>query len=606
LKKTLLSSPLLAVTLASAMIFSALMYSCSFAAKTMTDASKGTEVTKMVDAYVEEKISDKKVKGAAVTVVHDGHVLISKGYGFADEENNIHADSDTGFRIGSVSKTFVALAAMQLVEKGRLQMYAPISQYLGNNSPSLQYPVTMRQLLTHTAGFEEISSGLFFRPNESLLPLYDTLIKYTPKQVYQPGEVFAYSNYGITLAGYVIQNITGKDFVEYANQSIFKLLSMNNSTYNVLRPKAPIVSKGYNNDGTEREESLVQFYPCGSITSTADDMGKYMNFLLSFNDTPALSKVSRQELFKRQYTLDEEFDGIGYCWGRCLWNGHYIYSHEGGTQNFSTVVLLCPSERLGVFVSFNTQADMHEIISSVSSLLYGPEDISRYNKPYNGTDSQDISGYYTSTISSHTSTEKIFNLTTTIQIKGNPSTGFSFNAKKLQHVGKNAYFHPELGYFKFMKKNGHSFLVTSECFSFLRIPWYDNLGFQASMISFYTLTCLMIFIMSIIQLVNSIRKRKSLKIAMSIPGILSFGALVFTLFHTYVFIDRLEYASAAEFFIMLRNCGRMMFITGGMTTVSAIYFSLFKKNWFVCIISVIWTISFISLTLWLSNLNLLL
>lgn len=151
-------------------------------------AGHSTEgVADLVDLEVSRLVQEESVKGAIVSIVKEGQVVLSKGYGYADEELGIKADeANTAFRIGSISKTFVAIAAMQLVEQGKLEMDEPISTYLDADLPKFLYPITMKELLTHTAGFEDMISGMIVRNAKNAEPLSKGVRTNIPDQVFKP------------------------------------------------------------------------------------------------------------------------------------------------------------------------------------------------------------------------------------------------------------------------------------------------------------------------------------------------------------------------------------------------------------------------------------
>jgi CubicO group peptidase (beta-lactamase class C family) len=135
-------------------------------------------------------VDQKQVKGAIVSIISNGTNELCKGYGFADEEKGIAAHEDnTAFRIGSISKTFVAVAAQQLSRNGKLDMNASVDLYLEEDFPKFKYDMTMNDLLTHTAGFEDMFSGIAAHDISKAEPLELSIRKYIPAQVFVPGEV---------------------------------------------------------------------------------------------------------------------------------------------------------------------------------------------------------------------------------------------------------------------------------------------------------------------------------------------------------------------------------------------------------------------------------
>jgi len=151
------------------------------------------ELDDELSGMVNELIEDGKAKGAVLSIIEDDKIILNRGFGYADEYNNIAADGEyAAFRIGSVSKTFVAVQILN--QEGKLDMNTDISVYLEPDFPKLDFPVTMQQLLTHTAGFEELLTGIAVINVSDTEPLSESVRKYMPAQVYKPGEASSYSN----------------------------------------------------------------------------------------------------------------------------------------------------------------------------------------------------------------------------------------------------------------------------------------------------------------------------------------------------------------------------------------------------------------------------
>ncbi|KAF1017445.1 MAG: Protein flp [Stenotrophomonas maltophilia] len=171
-----------------------------------------------LDGYLPYAIERGDIAGAAVTVVKDGQILVQRGYGFADVQNQRPVDPQrTLFRMASVSKLFTWTAVMQLVEAGKLDLDADINRYLDFKVPERGLPISLRQLMTHTAGFD--ANIKYMWTSEAVaeaggIALGPYLKRYVPAQIYAPGTVPAYSNYGTSLAGYIVERVSGQPFVE--------------------------------------------------------------------------------------------------------------------------------------------------------------------------------------------------------------------------------------------------------------------------------------------------------------------------------------------------------------------------------------------------------
>src|SRR5699024_8440719 len=174
------------------------------------------------------------VAGATIIAIKDNQIVLSKGYGYADIENQIPMDPEiTVLEWGSITKLFVWVSAMQLAEQGELDLEKDIRIYLPEGfltKLKFDEPITMLNLMHHNAGFEEYIFDLLFDSPEHLQSLEESLRVAEPEQVYKPGEVVAYSNYSTSLAAYIIEGITEQPFYEYVEENIFKKIGMDDST----------------------------------------------------------------------------------------------------------------------------------------------------------------------------------------------------------------------------------------------------------------------------------------------------------------------------------------------------------------------------------------
>ena len=153
----------------------------------------------------------------------DGNILLQKGYGYADLKSKKRVDpSTTIFRLASISKLFTWVSVMQLVEQGKLDLDADVNRYLDFQiRPAFNKPITLRNLMTHTGGFEETSDDIILTDPKKAVSLRDYLINNQPMRIFPPGEIPAYSNYGVGLASYIVQRASGEPFEQYVQEHIF-------------------------------------------------------------------------------------------------------------------------------------------------------------------------------------------------------------------------------------------------------------------------------------------------------------------------------------------------------------------------------------------------
>jgi CubicO group peptidase (beta-lactamase class C family) len=329
--------------------------------------SPAAELTKadfetFLDALIPSQLRNRNIAGAVVSVVKDGQVLFQKGYGYADVEQRKPVLPDqTLFRPGSISKLFTATAVMQLVEQGKLDLDRDVNDYLDFTIPkTYPEPVTLRQLLTHTGGFEETLKNLFVAHESDLKPLRTYLTNEMPARIFPPGKIPSYSNYGFTLAGYIVERVSGEKFERYVENHILKPLRMNNSTFDQpLPPKlAPQMSKGYLSAPKKpRDFEFVQLAPAGALSTTAADMTRFMLAFLqggAVDGTSILKPETVQQMETRQFEFNPMLTGLGITFMEYLIDPVRIIAHGGDTVYFHSDMVLAPDAHFGYFLSYNS------------------------------------------------------------------------------------------------------------------------------------------------------------------------------------------------------------------------------------------------------------
>jgi len=308
-----------------------------------------------LDGLLPTALGRGDIAGAVVVVVKDGHVLVSKGYGFADVKAQKKVDpARTLFRPGSISKLFTWTAVMQQVERGKLDLDADVNTYLDFKIPGRK--VTLRNLMTHTSGFEEQIKRLFTEDPSRLLDIGAGLKAQVPEQIFAPGTTPAYSNYGATLAGYIVQRVAHEKFADYVARHIFQPLGMTHSTFVQPLPRnlAPDMSNGYDKaSGTPKRFELIWMSAAGSLSSTGDDMARFMIAYLS-GGGPLLKPETVALMHSEIYQRDPLIPGIGLGFYHEDTNGHVVVGHGGDTIAFHSDLHLIPDAHVGLFYSQNS------------------------------------------------------------------------------------------------------------------------------------------------------------------------------------------------------------------------------------------------------------
>jgi CubicO group peptidase (beta-lactamase class C family) len=323
------------------------------------------DLSAFLDGYLPPQLAQDDVAGAVICVVKDGKVLFAKGYGFSDVEKRVPVTADnTLFRPGSISKLFTWTSVMQLVEQGKLDLNKDVNEYLDFKIPeAFGKPITLANIMTHTSGFEETARDLFVAKESEMQSLGDYLKTHTPARIFPPGVVPAYSNYATSLAGYIVQRVSGKPFEQYANENIFVPLGMAKTTFGQPLPPnlAPIMSLGYRKASDKPKPfELVVPYPAGSVSTTASDMANFMIAHLQngqFGDKQILKPETAKEMHAKLFGSDDRMNAMAHGFYEETRNGKRIIGHGGDTELFHSDLHLILPENVGFFVSFNSAGD---------------------------------------------------------------------------------------------------------------------------------------------------------------------------------------------------------------------------------------------------------
>lgn len=320
------------------------------------------ELEAFLDGLISAYRQDHDIAGLTVSVVKDGQLFFSKGFGWSDVEERRPVDPATSlFRVGSTSKLFTWTAVMQQVEEGKLDLDTDVNEYLDFRIPdTYPEPITLRHILTHTPGFEDRGFGLF---SETDLSRGAWLEKNLPVRVRPPGTYASYSNYATSLAGYIVERVSGMDWEDYIEVRIMEPLGMVYATGKQPLPEdlAPHMSKGYAFEAgkyVEKDFEMIDASaPAGSVSASADAMAKFMIAHLqhgALDDARILEEETVRLMHSREFGHDPRLNGFALGFYEKSAHGLRAIGHGGDTQWFHTDLALIPSENLGVFISTNT------------------------------------------------------------------------------------------------------------------------------------------------------------------------------------------------------------------------------------------------------------
>lgn len=319
-----------------------------------------------LDGYMPYALRSSDIPGAVVVVVKGDQIVDARGFGVADIAKRTPVDpAKTLFRIGSISKLFTWTATMQLVEQGKLDLDVDVNRYLDFRIPPLAgQPITLRQLMTHTGGFEDVAKGLigFDAAKNPTLEAY--LKRSMPARIFPPGTTPAYSNWGTALTGYIVQRVSGEDFPLYLDRHVFGPLGMRNSSIRQPLPAAIAaqMATGYAIPGKPNRFEFVAPAPAGAVSISGTDAGRFMIAHLQrgsfegrsilrpetadmMHDSP-LDRVNPLSLIPPLSRMELGFFETNL-------NGREVIGHLGDTQAFHASLHLFMKEGVGLFVAFN-------------------------------------------------------------------------------------------------------------------------------------------------------------------------------------------------------------------------------------------------------------
>lgn len=385
-----------------------------------------------IDGLMAAHLRYNPMAGATISVVKDGEVWLVKGYGYADLDRQVKVDGATTlFRPGSTSKLFTWTAVMQLVEQGKLDLDADVNTYIPDFKLPEAHgtPITLRNVMTHTAGLEDGGLGYLFQKGpEQFMPMGEALAAHMPARVRPPTTDFggdgtnaSYSNWATALAGHIVASVSGESFDDYVKNHIFAPLGMDSSTFaEPLPPElAPRMAVGYQFKAGKLKahdfEYVHNFGPAGSLTSSAPDMAKFM--LAHLDRGKGILKPETAELMhSRQFAPNAYGNGSGLGFYETWVNGRRLIGHGGDMLAFHSDLWLLPEEKLGVFVSFNSsnelapyvarrdlqRAFMDRYYPAKLPVLVAPDDFAQRAAKYAGT--------YDGNRASYTKFERVFGL----------------------------------------------------------------------------------------------------------------------------------------------------------------------------------------------------
>ncbi len=312
--------------------------------------------------------------GAAALISSHGKIIYKKAFGMANLELQVPMQVDHVFRIGSITKQFTAIAILQLMEQGKLNLQDEITKFIPDY-PTQGNKITIEHLLTHTSGIQSYTGMKDFIERIKLDLKPTEVIDHFKNQPmrFAPGTKWEYSNSGYFLLGYIIEKITGKTYPEYLEESIFKPLGMTNSLYGsdtkIIRNRAAAYSKGNNGFENGYTMSMTQPYSAGSIQSNVEDLFKWHQAVHSYK---LVKKESLDKAFARYKLTDSTETAYGYGWQLAFIQESPTIEHGGGIIGYSTMEIYLPKEDVFVVVFSNCDCNSPgDLAAKLAALAIG-------------------------------------------------------------------------------------------------------------------------------------------------------------------------------------------------------------------------------------------
>ncbi|MBT2763455.1 serine hydrolase [Paenibacillus sp. ISL-20] len=378
-----------AIALAIAISAGAIGGSHWLPAASAASAEAGPQDPKEVGRFLDEFMANSEIKdnmaGGVIVVVKGDEVLASKGYGYADVERKLPVDPDqTVFRIASVSKVVTATAVMQLMDQGKMDLNADLSDYLGGIRIPNQTgtPLTMRDLLMNSTGFEYgDTSELTTQDLNREVSLKSFVKDHVPTVIREPGKYYRYDNLGFTIQGYAVEQVSGMPFENYIRDHILEPLGMSNSGFRLTPQMKEHLAVPYNVVGEPITEyaTVPTVLPAGSMFSTGSDMAKFMMAHLNggqLGNARILNETTVAEMHKPQLAIHPKLPNMAYGFeysNQHIYNGYNVLEKGGDVDGYHSDMWLLPDEQVGVYVNVNKDFDFRVPLFEAFMDHYYPE-----------------------------------------------------------------------------------------------------------------------------------------------------------------------------------------------------------------------------------------
>jgi CubicO group peptidase (beta-lactamase class C family)/D-alanyl-D-alanine dipeptidase len=363
-------------------ILCAVLCSCGRNAPPVEKSSaKYSAVTAPLEKLIQTEMHNQALPAVSIALVDDRQLVWAKGFGLADPKRKIAANENTIYRVGSVSKLFTDTAIMQLVEKGEIDLDAPVSRYLPDFHPTNPFgnSITLRELMSHRSGLvREPPVGHYF---DSTAPTLKATVESlnSTTLIYPPGTHTKYSNAAIAVVGYLLQQHVGKPFADYLRDAVLKPLGMSSSSFvptpEVRAHLADAIIQTYDGRIIQAPTFQLGMQPAGCMYSSVTDLAKFLNMLFAGGNGKngrVLEAQTLHQMWQPQFQESKERGNFGIGFLLSQLDGHVLVGHGGAIYGFATEVEALPADKLGVVVvttSDSANAAMTKVANQALRLM---------------------------------------------------------------------------------------------------------------------------------------------------------------------------------------------------------------------------------------------
>lgn len=361
----------------AALVLCVLLLCCAAGAQAQPAARQtaalSAEKVKEIEAVVGAEMAKQKIPGLTLAVVSGRQVRWSAGYGMQDIENSVAARAATVYRLGSISKPLTAVAVMQLFERGKLELDAPVQKYCPA-FPVKQWPVTTRQVLGHLAGIRHYKSDDEFNSTRIYASVVEGLGMFKDDPLlFEPGTKYNYTTHGYSVLGCVVEGASGQRFADFVSENVFKPAAMEHIRVDSVADIIPNRAQGYRltEKGVLTNSPLADTsykVPGGGFVSTAEDLAR---FAVALQTDRLLKRETLELMYTPQRLKDgkETSYGLGWSVGKRS-TGERTVGHSGGQQRISTFLGMQPEQGLAVVIMSNLEgARLGELAQRIGDIV---------------------------------------------------------------------------------------------------------------------------------------------------------------------------------------------------------------------------------------------